>query len=222
MSLSAVTFQLKQWADVSAAKAKRANDPDSIAALTKAEEQFRALLAATQAAEAEMAALRAAKPAKAATSRRKVTALEFWRRHGLAVDRIRAVYGDGWKCRAPLGETELVTVPACWRSFKTERGTTLQWGRDHRMPAAQYWADGLLPTGLAVTPDYARHVPGQEFKQDARWLREHGYEWYADQVSGRCDWYSAIFLRHERNHWDAIEAERIAKLQETQYSEAAD
>lgn len=161
MSLSIVQAHLQQWAAGSADKARRANDPDSIAALRQAEEQFRRLSALVQAGMAELAAYRVLAPSKPATHRRmvRISALEFWRRHGMAVQAIRAVYGGGWKCRAPFGETELATVPAGWRSCKTERGTVLRWGRDHRVPAACYWPDKRLPAGLAITPDYPRHRP---------------------------------------------------------------
>lgn len=161
MSLSIVQAQLQQWAAGSAEKARRANDPDSIAALSQAEEQFRRLAALVQASMAELAAYKSLAASKPATGRRvvRISALEFWQRHGAAVEAIRAVYGNGWKCRAPFGETELATVPPGWRSCKTERGTVLRWGRDHRVPAARYWPGQRLPLGLSITPDYPRHCP---------------------------------------------------------------
>lgn len=183
-SLGLVTDQLAQWADAVAVKAKRANDPDSIDALAKAEAEFRRLQVIVQAAIAELAAYRSAKPAKASRAPRMVmiSALEFWRRHGLAVEAVRAAYGDNWKCHAPFGHTELATIPSRWRSFETETGTTLRWHRDARVPSASYWLEGRLPTGLKITPDYPRHVPGVEpLARDAAWHRAHGYVWHGGQ-----------------------------------------
>lgn len=161
MSLQIVQAHLQQWAAGSADKARRANDPDSIAALRKAEEQFRRLSALVQAGIAELAAHKAAVASKPATKRHKagISALEFWRRHGIAVEGIIAVYGRNWKIKAPIGETELVIVPAGWRSCRTERGTLLKWGPDHRVPAARYWPSQILPPALTVTPDYPRASP---------------------------------------------------------------
>jgi len=97
-------------------------------------------------------------PLRAAVAR--LDALAFWRAHGKAVAAVGAVYGLGWACRAPLGETVLATVPGGLRSHKTEQGTVLRWKADHRMPAGQYWPGGSLPDGLVLTPDTPRHVPG--------------------------------------------------------------
>jgi hypothetical protein len=196
MSLAIVTKHLQQWAAASAAKAVRANDPDSIAALKQAEEQFRRLSALVQGATVELDAYRTLATTKAPKKRAgaRINALEFWRRHGLAVDSIRETYGLNWTIKAPFGETELVAVPPCWRSFKTERGTMLSWRRDNRIPAAKYWPDQRLPEGLIVTPDYPRATAGRVLRaravgayrqalrdfrdalQDRRYARKNGYE----------------------------------------------
>jgi len=196
MSLAIVTNQLQQMAAASAVKAGRANDPDSIAALKQAEELFRRLSALVQGGIVELDQYRklAATKAPKRRGRAGIDALEFWRRHGMAVASIRAAYGDNWTIKAPFGETELVAVPACWRSFKTERGTTLTWRRDNRIPAAKYWPDQRLPEGLIVTPDYPRATGGRVLRaravgayrqalrafrdalQDRKYARQHGYE----------------------------------------------
>lgn len=86
----------------------------------------------------------------------KLTAWEFWRMHGQAVDAVRAVYGDAWKIRAPFGDTVLAMLPAGFKSAKTERGTVIKWASGYRMPAAKYWPDGRLPDGLVIEADYPR------------------------------------------------------------------
>jgi hypothetical protein len=200
MSLQIVQAHLQQWAAGSADKARRANDPDSIAALRKAEEQFRRLSALVQAGIAELAANRATATSKAATKRHKagISALEFWRRHGIAVEGIIAVYGRNWKIKAPIGETELVIVPAGWRSCRTERGTLLKWGPDHRVPAARYWPSQILPPALTVTPDYPRASPGsrvEEGERDALWYQAHGYVYHFDPDHKRVGWVREVEVR---------------------------
>jgi len=198
VALALVTNQLQQLAAACAAKAKRANDPDSIAALQKAEEQFRKLQAMVQASVTELDAYRAAAATKAAKASQKgrIGALEFWRRHGLAVDAIRAEYGDNWKIKAPYGETEIVSVPNGWRSCTTERGTKLNWPRDARVPAARFWADGKLPPALTVIPDYPRSTghAKDEVRDDA-WLLAHGY---VDR-GGKTGWVDEMLVRGERD-----------------------
>lgn len=115
----------------------------------------------------------------------KLTAWEFWRMHGQAVDAVRAVYGDGWKIRAPFGDTVLAMLPAGFKSAKTERGTVIKWASGYRMPAAKYWPDGRLPDGLVIEADYPR-VAGEcqrklargRFRSVMRWRREmaHGLD----------------------------------------------
>lgn len=211
MSLSIVATQLKTWSDSAALKATRANDPDSIAALKQAAGQFRSLLAAVRDAAVELDVCRrslAAVPArKAPTARRTggINAFQFWAQHGKAVEAIIAAYGLSWKVRAPHGETVLATVPTCWRSGKTERGGIVRWSKDHRMPAARYWPEGRLPTGLEITPDYPRAEPSDK-PHDARWHRERGYSW-----DGK-GWRFEIEVRNALNQSDAIEAERESKL----------
>jgi hypothetical protein len=204
MSLAIVTNQLQQMAAASAVKAARANDPDSIAALKQAEELFRRLSALVQGGIVELDAYRklAATKAPKRRGRAGIDALEFWRRHGMAVASIRAAYGDNWTIKAPFGETELVAMPPCWRSFKTERGTTLTWRRDNRIPAAKYWPDQRLPEGLTITADYLR-ATGEEEAHDDAWHLAHGY------VLSLGMWVSELGLRASEVHQETIEANRL-------------
>lgn len=94
---------------------------------------------------------------RTAKGRSTLSALSFWALHSQAVEAIRAEHGERWGVVAPFGHTELVTVPARWLKFRTERGTILTWRRDHRIPGARYWPTGELPCELTVTPDYPRH-----------------------------------------------------------------
>lgn len=95
-------------------------------------------------------------PRKLGAKAAVLTALEFWAMHAEAVAAIQDEHGERWVV-APFGHTELVTVPARWLKFRTERGTILTWRRDQRMPAAKYWPTGELPCELTITPDYPRH-----------------------------------------------------------------
>lgn len=97
-------------------------------------------------------------PRKSTPSTRRIGAREFWDMLAIAVHAINYVYGTGWKCRAPLGETVLASVPAGLRSYKTPTGSTVRWLRDHRMPAARFWPGGVLPSGLIVSEDGPRET----------------------------------------------------------------
>ena len=77
-----------------------------------------------------------------------------------SADRLGAV------TEAHPAEEQLTKVVAALRASgvnaelqKTERGTMLKWGPDHRIPAARYWPSQILPPGLTVTPDYPRASP---------------------------------------------------------------
>jgi len=97
-------------------------------------------------------------PRKSTPSTRRLGAREFWDMNSFAVHAIVNVYGTGWKCRAPLGETVLASVPAGLRSYKTPTGSTVRWLRDHRMPAARFWPGGALPAGLILSEDGPRET----------------------------------------------------------------
>lgn len=226
MSLSTVESRLRLWADSASLKASYLNDPDSIAAMDKAAREFRALMAAVQAAAAELAATReqlAAMPVPKAPKVRGVagiSAIEFWSRHGQAVQAIIAVYGTRWKLVAPAGETILATVPAGWRSAKTgvlreDGGNAVRWRKDGRMPAAHYWPEQRLPIALEITPDYPRAYvwtgygppeAGDKPHSDA-WHKTHGYVW--DGLTPA--WRFEIEVRNQWNRDDAIAAEHEAK-----------
>lgn len=212
MSLSIVTEQLGRYAAAAAAKASRANDPDSILALNRAAAEFASLQAAIQASIVELAGYRAEQAKRASRARGKgsIGALEFWHMHGQAVDAIRAVYGDLWRIKAPFGETELVQVPACWRSYTTERGTKLKWSADQRMPAAAYWPSRVMPKDLTVVPDYPRHTAASPAEHDAAWHRTHGYV-----LCGKT-WINGLLVQSQLAHEDGIVLERAAKEAERQ------
>lgn len=219
MSLSAVSDQLGQWATAMGARAARLNDPNSIEAMRKAEEQFKALQEIVRASIVDMEAYKQAaeaKPAKRATAKAPgMDAPEFWRLHGLAVQQIYWRYGSNWKVSAPFGETVLVSLPAQFRSWKNERGVTIKWGRDHRIPAACFWKGERLPDGMVITPDYERAVIwsgyGPPEPKPAAWFRAHGYVW-----SG-CDWKQEMEVRaasiHAQQIEDNREIRRVAALE---------
>ncbi len=112
-------------------------------------ENYPQLVAQPAPMSAKPRVVKAPKPAK-------LSALEFWRLHGQAVDSIRVIHGDSWKIAAPFGETELVTLAAGYKRVKTERGTVLNWSTDQRVPAARYWPGEAFPDGVTVQADYAR------------------------------------------------------------------
>lgn len=178
MSLTVVTEQLKVWADASATKARRANDPDSIKALEQAAAQFQRLSALVQAGITELAAYRAHPVRKAATVRPtgRMTAVEFWGRHGQAVQAIIGKFGLNWKIKAPFGETELAIVPSGWHSGKMVSGTRIRWPGDLRVPAARFWPDGHIPSALTIEPDYPRasgvDQAVERWKTAAKWFRQ--------------------------------------------------
>jgi hypothetical protein len=107
----------------------------------------------------------AAKPVKATPKAKRaaiptIDAPTFWRLHGAAVEAVIAIYGPGWKCRAPMGETVLAVIPTRFRGHVGERGTLLKWRADHRFPAARYWPGGALPEGVQTLTDYPRDATG--------------------------------------------------------------
>lgn len=229
MSLSAVVFQLNTYADSAALKARQANDPDSICGMTKAAEQFKALAAMVQEAiESESArrgSVSCGKPRPREVPHRQVSyrrhggragmsAFQFWHGHGQAVQAIIGEFGLNWKIKAPIGQTILVTVPPCWRSGKTERGGTVRWSADHRMPSAGYWPGGELPAALTVSADYDRHTAGVVKSHDPGWHHSRGYVW-----DGKA-WVFEIAMRNSQNHADGVvaykEAKRLAKCDDNQ------
>jgi hypothetical protein len=95
--------------------------------------------------------------AKAAPKPTFMDPFAFWTMHHAAVDKIRAVYGDFWSVRAPLGETELVAVDAKLRPSRKSGAFIVSYPRDNRFPAAKYWPAGEYPHGVVGQGDYARH-----------------------------------------------------------------
>lgn len=110
-------------------------------------DRLRAEVARLETALAE--AQRAPEPVTAAPVKRGrkpkgdslMTAETFWRARGEAIERA----GARWHLDS---ESRWVTIPAKWRTRRTERGTVLRWNADQRMPAARYWAGGEWPVGL--------------------------------------------------------------------------
>jgi hypothetical protein len=116
--------------------------------------------------------------AKAVTKRvEKMGAEKFWRLYGDAVARCTSEHGANWKCSAPIGRTVLVSLPACYRSYRGPLGTMIKYRRDHRVPAAQFWAGGLLPDGLVIVAEASRETAKRAWA-DGRQTDNRGYaEW---------------------------------------------
>lgn len=216
MQLSSVISALEYEAITAMAHARATSDYVDVVVHAERARRWKAMAAAVRKTldrSAYEAAPPVAKPRKAAPKAKAMGAFEFWDLHGQAVTAIRAVYGDRWRVAAPFGETALVTLPANLCSGKTERGTTIRWPRDGRMPAAQYWPGGKLPDGAVITPDYPRaaalpmirkgvawvHDPSANPKRDADWHKAHGYAW-----DGK-EWVFELGLRANQVHLQAIE-----------------
>lgn len=223
MSLSVVSAQLKQWAEAAALKAVRANDPDTVHVMQQVADQYRTLLKTVQGAAVELQEAQrklaeppAPKPPRVPRRGSKLEVMEFWAKHGEAVNAIIAVYGLNWKTRAPFGDTVLATVPLGWRSAKTgvlreDGGNAVRWRKDGRMPAPRFWPGQKLPDALLVEPDYERaylwdgYGPPEAFRpHDADWHRSHGYVWDGGA------WVFEIQMRNSQNYADAIVAEKEA------------
>jgi hypothetical protein len=207
-------------------------NPPEIMALHDRVAELELLLAANVIELDAYRAIKADKPVKAKSAPKakaaaktaklpKLSALAFWALHGQAVEKIRGEFGECWKAAAPIGKTELATLATCYRSAKTERGTILRWGKDQRLPAAQYWPGGVFPEGVTIEPDYPRADPvhagavwraGQTgkaapkpFEHDAAWHLAHGYV-----LSGKV-WISGLLHRSQLAHEEGIILEREAK-----------
>lgn len=66
---------------------------------------------------------------------------DFWRARSAAIARA----GARWHLEP---DSRWITIPTKWRTQKTERGTTLRWNQDQRMPAARHWDGREWPSGL--------------------------------------------------------------------------
>jgi hypothetical protein len=162
MTISKTLILLGSWASDADSRAMMAAEPLAVVRSAEQSRLYRGMAEAIREAIAAQVPLPAIIPAKRAARKpaakaKPLNALEFWAMHAEAVAAIKAEYGERWGVASPFGATELVAVPACWRKFKTERGTILQWHRDQRMPAARFWPTGELPAELVITPDYQRH-----------------------------------------------------------------
>lgn len=101
MSLSAVSAQLKNWADAAALKAVRANDPDTVHVMQQVADQYRTLLKTVQGAAVELQEAQrklaeppAPKPPRVPRRGSKLEVMEFWAKHGEAVNAIRGDRGE--------------------------------------------------------------------------------------------------------------------------------
>lgn len=211
MSVTTALSILESWGQDAASRALSAPDAFGAVAAHQRSQRYGAMVAAIRSALAETGA----PPLIVVPATRKrapvmMGALAFWALHAEAVQAIIGVYGLSWKCRAPMGETELVQVPSKWRSCIGERGTRLNWPRETRMPAARFWPAGVLPGALEITPDVARHT-SETREHDPAWHRAHGYAW--DGLK----WVSALSLHAACAHQEGIvlekEAKRVARLE---------
>jgi hypothetical protein len=173
MTISKVLILLDSWA--ADADGRVLTAPDAFAVVTAHQRagRYRAMTTAIRdalAAGQVPAVVSAKRPARKAAKTRVMTAPEFWEAHALAKAAIMAVYGQGWACAAPIGETLIVTLPA--RILPSARGTRLG-----RFPAARYWPGGVLPDGIEVHPDYPR-------VSAADYHRAHGRAAYAAKLRG--------------------------------------
>jgi hypothetical protein len=129
-----------------------------------------------------------------------LTAERFWDMRRAALEAICAEYGPRWGVLAPQHDTVMVTVPAKLRSYKTERGTTVRFHKDWRMPAARFWSGGRLPAALAVHPEAPRHDPSI-VHDDAWWTAHH-----CVKVNG--EWIDSL----EAQYVADLEANRLDRL----------
>jgi hypothetical protein len=208
MTLQAVNEQLCAMADRSDWKAQIARDSRQAARHAANAMELRALQRIVADAVVQLDSYRQAaeiinaprvkasprkKAAPAAPAKEKpIHVLDFWRLHSLAVAAITARYptrvneigfpiGPGWSCRAKQDETILVGLPSAYRNYTTERGQKIRWAASYRMPAAQFWPDGVLPPCLDVSPSYdhckvdANGKAVDSPRDETAWHLAHGY-----------------------------------------------
>lgn len=193
-------FVLKKWKRLAIERGAALSEAQSAIdelhrALDEQLRQFDEQAAALEALNAKAAPRKRAPCNKKAVA--SLTAFDFWSAHSSAVEAIGAKYGCAWKVAAPFGETVIANVPAKFRSGKTARGTIIRWPEDHRIPAAQYWPDGRIPSGLEIGADYPRDSA------------EHSS---ADRPD---EWYAARGLIKRGDVWiDASEARVLAARDE--------
>lgn len=86
----------------------------------------------------------------------RVGAAEFWSLHARAVSCMVDCFGPRWKLVAPA-ETVEVRLPAAMCSYVGPLGNKINWRRDQRIPAAQYWPGEALPAGVDVVDPGPRY-----------------------------------------------------------------
>lgn len=233
-SLQIVESRLSSWLKASEARVRTAVDPADAARHRTAMAEFNRLLDIVSSAVVDLDAYREvagkvkpAKRAKTVTAKAPtMNAVEFWSMQHKAVESIIAVYGLGWKVRAPFDETILATIPSKFRSYVTERGTRIKWGADHRLPAAQYWPGAKLPEGLELMQDYARHgaepygpQPAHSQHGDA-WHLAHGYVQRERAArDGKMVWINELQAQAEDAREEALRINRDRREEERQLRE---
>jgi len=99
---------------------------------------------------------------------------DWTKAHSEAKRAAMAAHGLNWKLAD--GASVVATLPAAWVSCKVF-GRTSKSPRDVRLPAARFWADGLLPRGPVYTADYARETDATiTATRDAAEMRAIAYQ----------------------------------------------
>ncbi|HTI81799.1 MAG TPA: hypothetical protein VL614_15225 [Acetobacteraceae bacterium] len=214
LALPAVAERLAAFAAAASAARDRANDPDTRGRYAGLVQQYDQLAASVHAALVTSRPVRVpAAPRRSLATAPAVGAERFWQAAGAAQRAIIDAYGLHWAVRAPIGETILVTVPPRLRSFKSERGTTIRYRADHRLPAARFWPGGEIPAVLEVTPDVPRvsaaDAEAMRARADFCAAREDFYRANADlRTAQRQGWKGSYIIDARRAAEHAIAARR--------------
>ena len=120
-------------------------------------------LPAVQAAAARAPRKPAAKAAKAAKPA-MLSGEAFFDARMLACRAAAAEVGENW--HLVEGASYWGTIPAKMRKFVTARGSVCKAKPDARLPAPRYWAGGVVPAGIVLTPDMPRdRTPATEIER---------------------------------------------------------
>lgn len=186
VSIQDVAIQIDAWARDAAADAVATPDFGKVVSLNSRARHLRRMHAAVVNAMATIHQLDASRIVAAPKARAvrkaadKVSALQWFELRQRAHEAICAVYGERWKVCAPIGETVLASLPSALRNGKTERGTKLRWHRDHRLPAAKYWPDGVIPGDVTYCDDGPRETKQRAWGDMRDGMSNGGYEqWQA-------------------------------------------
>jgi hypothetical protein len=91
-----------------------------------------------------------------------------------------AVSELGLHWRLMPGASVLATLPAAWVACKVF-GRTSKSPRDTRLPAARFWANGLLPVGPEYAAEYAWEKPALQFDHHVAAHIRHAWHGYTAQ-----------------------------------------